>query len=143
MTTIYSFQPHLNRQFLSRNSMQFLSCSRSELHQVSNMFKTLAISWRPNRRSFARTILKLKLRARKNCIKMRDKNRLFKTNYPSLQNTIWLLSEVDIPGSLLAYVCTSTPNGPRNEAIVSPTACKNGGPTGTSPGLASVAASAV
>lgn len=38
-----------------------------------------------------------------------------------------------IPGSVLAYVCTSTPSGPRKEAMLSPTACRNGGPTGTSP----------
>ena len=44
-----------------RNSMQF--SSRSELHQVSNMFETAAISWRSNRRWLTRAILKLQFRA--------------------------------------------------------------------------------
>ena len=56
-----------------------------------------------------------------------------------MQALLAILYEEDIPGSLLAYVCTSTPNGPKNEAILSPTAWRNGGPTGTSPGLASAA----
>ena len=57
-----ALKPRLHRRFLSRNSMQFLS--RSELHQVSNMFETSPISQRQNRRRFTRVILKLRLRVR-------------------------------------------------------------------------------
>ena len=49
------------RRFLSRNSMQFLS--RSELHRVSDIFETSAISRRQNRRRVTRAIFKLRLRA--------------------------------------------------------------------------------
>ena len=80
----------LHRRFLSRNSMQFLS--RSELHEVSNMFETSAISRRQNRRWFTRVMLKLQFRARQKLHRVaRQKTPLWTATNRNLKVTRCLL----------------------------------------------------